>query len=313
MTGKPHIFCAIFYVCPEQYVTETAHRRRYNLNHPAGERCALKQTIYIDVLMAVNFLITYFLLLACAKFLSLPAKRGRLAAAAGLGAALSLTVLLPEFPTVLSLTAKLAMSVVIILCAFGFGGMKRFIRNTLAFYIVNFAFAGLMIAVWFFFAPQGLIIRNSVVYFNISPVMLILLTVACYAVITLIGRITGRQAPKDLVCRITVFRDGVTCDCNAQVDTGNSLREPFSNDPVVVIEKDTILRLVPPEGNLNFRLVPYDTVSGSGVLKAFRPDRMTIYYGKNIIQVSKVYIAVSETRLNGSEALLNPDLLQTSG
>ena len=273
----------------------------------------MKQTIYVDVLMAVNFFISYFLLLACAKFLALPAKRGRLAAASGLGAVFSLTVLLPEFSPALSLAAKLAMSVAIVLCAFGFGGVKRLVRNTLAFYVVNFAFAGLMVAIWYFFAPQGLVIRNSIVYFNISPVLLILLTVVCYAVVALIGRVTGRQAPKELFCRITVSRGGVACGCSARVDTGNSLREPFSNDPVVIIERETIRRVIPPEGSLNFRLVPYDAVSGSGVLKAFRPDRLTIFYGKEVIQVSRVYIAVSETRLGGSDALLNPDLLQTSG
>lgn len=273
----------------------------------------MKQTIYVDVLMAVNFFISYFLLLACAKFLALPVKRGRLATASGVGAVFSLAVLLPEMPAVLSLVVKLLMSVAIVFCAFGYGGIKRLIRNTLTFYIVNFAFAGLMVAVWYCFAPQGLVIRNSVVYFNISPVLLILLAMGCYAVLTLIGRITGRQAPKELFCQITVTRGGATCVCNARVDTGNSLREPFSNDPVVIVERETIKRVVPPEGSLNFRLIPYDAVSGSGVLKAFRPDRMTISYGEKIIRVSRVYVAVSEKRLGGSEALLNPDLLQSPG
>lgn len=273
----------------------------------------MEQTIYVDVLMAVNFFINYFLLLACAKFLALPAKRGRLAAASGVGAVFSLAVLLPELPAAVSLAVKLLMSVAIVLCAFGFGGVKRLVRNTLAFYIVNFAFAGLMVAVWYFFAPQGLVIRNSVVYFNISPVLLILLAVGCYAALTLIGRVTGRQAPKELFCRVTVTRGGATCVCNARVDTGNSLREPFSNDPVVVIERETVRRVVPPDGSLNFRLIPYDAVSGPGVLKAFRPDRMTILYGKRVIRVSRVYVAVSETRLGGSDALLNPDLLQSPG
>ncbi|HEX3017555.1 MAG TPA: sigma-E processing peptidase SpoIIGA [Caproicibacter sp.] len=273
----------------------------------------MKQTIYIDVLMAVNFFITYFLLLACAKFLALPIKRSRLAGASALGAVFALSVLLPEYPAVLSLLMKLLMSIAIVICAFGFGGIKRLIRNTLAFYVISFAFAGTMVAIWYFCAPQGLVIRNSVVYFNISPILLILLAATCYAVITLINRITGRQPPKDLFCRITVSHGGVSCGCSARVDTGNSLREPFSNYPVAVIERSVIRRLIPPNGNLNFRLIPYDAVSGSGVLKAFRPDRLTIDYRNKSIQVTEVYIAVSETKLGDSEALLNPDLLQTSG
>jgi stage II sporulation protein GA (sporulation sigma-E factor processing peptidase) len=273
----------------------------------------MKQTVYIDVLMTVNFLINYFLLLACAKLISLSFKRSRVAVASALGAVYSLCVLLPEYPAALSLTVKLLMSVTIVLCAFGFGGIKRTIRNTLAFYIINFAFAGAMIAVWYFFAPQGLIIRNSIIYFNISPVLLIVLAAGCYAILTLIGRITGRRAPKELFCHITVQYRGISCGCNARVDTGNSLREPFSNYPVVVIEQNTIRRLIPTEGDLNFRLVPFEAVGGSGVLKSFRPDRLTIHCADRIIQVSNVYIAVSQTRLGSYEALLNPDLLQTSG
>lgn len=273
----------------------------------------MEPTIYIDVLMAVNFFLTYFLLLACAKFLALPAARGRMAAASGVGAVFSLAVLLPELPAALSFGMKLLMAAAIVLCAFGFGGAKRLVRNTLAFALVNFAFAGLMVAVWFFFAPQGLVIRNSVVYFNISPVLLILLAIGCYLILSLAGRITGRQAPKSLFCRIAVTNGGATCFCTARVDTGNSLREPFSNDPVVVLERETARRVMPPEGSLNFRLIPYDAVSGSGVLKAFRPDQLTIYCGKKVLRVSRVYIAVSETRLGASEALLNPDLLQSPG
>lgn len=273
----------------------------------------MKQTVYIDVLMTVNFFINYFLLLACAKFLTLSFKRSRLAIASALGAVFSLCVLLPEYPAVLSLMGKLLMSVAIVLCAFGFGGIKRIIRNTLAFYIINFAFAGAMIAIWYFFAPQGMVIRNSVVYFNISPVLLIVLAAGCYAVLSLITRITGRQAPKELFCHITVQQGGISCGCNARVDTGNSLREPFSNYPVVVIEQNTIRRLIPPDETLNFRLIPFEAVGGSGVLKAFRPERLTIHYADRIIQVSNVYIAVSQTKLGSYEALLNPDLLQTPG
>lgn len=270
----------------------------------------MKQTIYVDVLVAVNFFINYFLLLASAKFLTVPVKRGRLAAASGLGALFSLSILLPEIPAVLSLLIKLAMSSAIVLSAFGYGGVKRFIRNTAAFYIINFGFAGLMLALWYFFAPQGLMIRNSVVYLNISPVLLILLSVVCYFIISLVNRITGRQMPKELFCRIVVSCSGAACDCTAKIDTGNSLREPFSNDPVVIVNEDVIGKAVPPEKSLNFRMIPFDVVSGGGVLKAFRPDRLTIYYGKQTIQVSNVYIAVSKTRLGGCDALMNPDLLQ---
>ena len=47
----------------------------------------MKQTIYIDVLLAVNIFINYFLLLAAAKFLAVKRVRLRILAASILGAA----------------------------------------------------------------------------------------------------------------------------------------------------------------------------------------------------------------------------------
>ncbi len=272
----------------------------------------LRQTIYVDVLAAVNFFINYFLLLACAKFLSLPAKRGRLAAAAGIGAVFSLSILLPELPAAASLGMKLLMSAVIVLCAFGWHSARQFFRCTAAFYIISFGFAGVMLALWYFLAPQGLLVRNSVVYFNISPLLLIVLTVVCYLIITLINRITGRQAPKELFCNVTVSIGSASCSFQAKVDTGNALREPFSDYPAVVVNREAIEHILPQKDSLNFRLIPFQAVSGSGVLKAFRPDRLTVSCRKNTIRTNHVYIAISETRLEGCDALLNSDLLQQS-
>lgn len=273
----------------------------------------MKQTIYVDVLVAVNFLINYFLLLATRRFLGIPAKKGRLLGAAALGALFSLSILLPEIPAAAGLLTKLFMSVCIVLTAFGYGGVKRLLRGTAAFYIINFGFAGLMMALWYFIAPQGLVIRNSVVYFDISPLMLILLSVLCYFIITLVNRVTGRQAPKDLYCRIVVSCGGAVCDCAAKVDTGNSLREPFSNDPVVVVFEQTAAKVIPPEGSLNFRMVPFSDISGEGLLRAFRPDRLTVYSGGKAIAITDVYIAVSPARPGDCDALINPDILQTPG
>jgi stage II sporulation protein GA (sporulation sigma-E factor processing peptidase) len=231
-------------------------------------------------------------------------------AAAFLGAAYSLTILFPGIPPAFSLLMKLVMSLTIVLMAFGFKGLRAMIRETVAFYLTSFAFAGFMLVLWHFFAPQGLMIRNAVVYFNISPLTLIVLTVVCYAAITLFHRITGRQMPKELNCRILVECNGKTSAFTARVDTGNSLREPFSGDPVVVVHESVVERMIPSKDDLNYRLIPFDAVSGGGVLEAFRPDRMTICVGKRDIITKQVYIAVAKMKFGEFDALLNPELLQ---
>ena len=270
----------------------------------------LKQTIYIDVLIGVNLFINYFLLLAVSKFLSLSVKRPRLFAAAAFGAAGSLTILMPEVNLFLSFLFKLALSVAIVRAAYPFYGLKQLLREIAAFYIMSFSFAGFMLALWYFIAPQGLIIKNSVVYFNISPLLLIILTVICYLIIRLINRFTGRQAPENLFCRIQVDFNGKSASCVAKIDTGNSLTEPFSNSPVVVVYKECIAALMPQEDSGKIRFVPFQAISGGGLLPAFKPDKLTIFYGKNQIKIDEVYIAVTKSELGTFSALLNPDLLQ---
>lgn len=270
----------------------------------------MKQTIYIDVLVGINLFINYFLLLAVSKFLSLPVKRPRLAVGAALGAAASLSILLPEVNLFLAFALKFTVSGLIIFCAYPLYGLKQFLRELAAFYIMSFAFAGFMLALWYFIAPQGLIIKNSVVYFNISPLILIVMTVVCYFIIRLIHRITGRQAPEDLFCRIQIDFNGRSVSCSAKVDTGNSLTEPFSNAPVAVVCEECLSGIAPRQESGKIRLVPFQAVSGGGLLPAFKPDKLTVITGKDKIEIHEVYIAVTKSKLGAFSALLNPDLLQ---
>ncbi len=270
----------------------------------------MKQTVYIDVLVGINLFINYFLLLAVSKFLSLPVKRPRLLAASALGAAYSLMILLPEINLFLSLFIKFLMAATIVLAAYPFYGLKQLLRELAAFYIISFAFAGFMLAIWFFIAPQGLIIKNSILYFNISPLLLIVLTVFCYLIIRLIHRLTGRQAPDETFCKIQIDYNGRSASCLAKVDTGNTLAEPFSNYPVVVVCEEYVAAMAPNEESGKIRLVPFHAVSGGGLLPAFKPDLLTIFCGKKQVQIHNVYIAATKSKLGEFSALLNPDLLQ---
>ena len=113
------------------------------------------RTIYVDVLLGLNLFINYFLLLAVSKFLSWEGKRGRLLLASLAGAFYALTILLPELPDLLSLLLKLLVSGVIIRIAWPFRGWLPFFKAVAVFYLINFAFAGFMLAIWYFIAPDG--------------------------------------------------------------------------------------------------------------------------------------------------------------
>ncbi|MDE7235957.1 MAG: sigma-E processing peptidase SpoIIGA, partial [Helicobacter japonicus] len=218
----------------------------------------MKQTIYLDVLICVNLFINYFLLLAVAKFLKIYFKRKRIIAAAVLGAFYSLYILLPKINIIVSFLIKVIISVTIIICAFGFHSIKQFLKQFLCFYSINFAFCGTMFAIWYFIAPRNLIVKNGITYFNISPLLLVTTTLISYTVTRIIQKVTGQEVPDDLFCDIVIEQSGNTQKVRAKIDTGNSLKEPFSQLPVLIVEKRTVEKVVPKKYKPNkFRIVPY--------------------------------------------------------
>lgn len=291
----------------------------------------MKQVIYVDVLVAVNLFVNYFLLLGTARFFSMSVKRSRLILAASLGAVYSLYMLLPELHFLFNIIIKLLMSFTIILAAFGFRSPRVFLKTSACFYAMNFAFAGIMAALWYFAAPKGLALNNGIVYFNVSPLLLVMATLICYFIVRIIHRLTGQGASKDLLYQVVVHLGERAVSFQAKVDTGNTLVEPFSHVPALVAEYQAVQEALPDEAKLLFtpnlvaaggmistpnpwqakcRMVPFQAVSGEGVLPAFRPDYIEIISGK-IRQKKDAYVAVCESGMFHGEyaALLNPQLI----
>lgn len=266
------------------------------------------RTVYVDVLLAVNLVVDYFLLLLDTKFLRLTVPRLRLLLGALVGAAGSLVILLPPLPPGLDLLVKLALSGGMVLVSFGFGGWGALARRVLSFFILSFSFAGIFLAVWYLFAPRGLFVKNSVVYFDVPPLLLICLALGGYLLMRLFHRLFGRGPVQDTVCRAEVTFAGRTRACTARVDTGCALREPFSGLPVVVAQAAALP--APPQGPP--RMVPFTSVGGDGLLRAWRPDRLRLCFPDGEVVTQACYVAFREGGFPGGsyQALVPPELLQ---
>lgn len=287
----------------------------------------MKQTIYIDVLIAVNLFTNYFILLATAKFLHLKVNRLKVISGATIGAIFSLYILFPEVNILISLIIKLFISAGIVWITFCSPRSNFYLKTILCFYSINFGFSGIMLATWFAIRPNGMLVKNGVVYFNISPVILILSTMISYFIIEIISKTVGKRENRDDFCELEVAILGKSFFLKAKMDTGNSLKEPFSSLPVVVVCKRFLKGVVPDEymeildfSEQNFnsfdfkskfqkrlRLIPFSSISGKGILPAFKPDYIMLK-GSNIKK--EAYIAVCPDSLleNNLEGLAGPEI-----
>lgn len=172
-------------------------------------------------------------------------------------------------------------------------------------------------------SPVGMVYGNGAYYFDIDIVVLAVSAVVCFAVVSAVSKIIERRAPKESLAVLTVYCGSEHVRLKALIDTGNLLRESFSGYPVCAAEKSAVKKILPsavseylngtaPDGSdSSFRLIVHSTVSGTGMMPAFRPDYAEIHTVSKTVRTDKIYIAVTENIIAKGEyeAILNPDLL----
>lgn len=281
----------------------------------------MQRVIYIDVLFCVNFIIDFLLLMSVRKFLSLKARYRRMVLGSVVGALSSFVIFLPPMNEFISLMIRLVTAFTVVFATFFPTSRKSFLKAVSAYFLITFCFCGACIAFFMLFSPP-VAIRNGAVYMDISPIMLVGIISACYFLIRIICRVTGRSMPSREICRLIIKHNDITVELIAKTDTGNTLKEPFSNLPVIVAEKAKLEMLLPSEisdylartvtvsGNScdyisNIRLIPYNSVGGDGLLPAFKPDLISVSLNGKSIQI-EAYIAVTNRKLSETFSAIVP-------
>lgn len=264
------------------------------------------QTVYIDTLLCVNLFMDYIILFAVRKLLRINSRSIRLLPAAILAAALTLGVFLPFYTRLFSVFYRILSAALVVFTAFGKAKLKGFVARVAAFIGISISISGFVTLVWLIFKPQGIVVWGDAVYFDISPVMLIVCTLIAFISLSIYEKLRAKVKPKIRIHRVTVYSDKCEYSFSSMVDTGCSLKEPFSGLPVIVAERELMEGNVIPDNKL--RLVPYKTLSGEGVLKAFKPEKIEID-GKEL--KSGCFIGVSEGKLNSEiKSLMGDDITE---
>jgi len=299
--------------------------------------------IYLDIVVLENIVINYLILLVTAKFSKNRANNLRLLLGAVLGAAyLAAMLLLPEMKIYTTLLSKCLLSVAMIAVTFHLKKLSEFLKTLLIFYGSTFIFAGAGFALMFFNRDWG-ILRNGIMvtplsFFNTSWAELLLALAVTLIILRVIwDMIQNRFLREKLLVRLRITFDKKAIELFALVDTGNSLHDPLTNMPVVVVEFSAIRDLLPedirsifekdPDIDLNavtatiscsdwfsrFRLIPFTSLGKeNGMLIGFRPDYIEIGSENEKKGVRDVIVGIYNKALSRNEkyrALVNPELM----
>lgn len=294
--------------------------------------------IYIDVLFAVNFLVNYLLLRVSCIFSGLKLYKYRIILGSIIGACYAVLVFFPDFTLIHSTVYKLLVSMLIIAVSSPFFSVRSYLKALLIFYAVSFGFGGCVLGIFYFSnvgARLGAVYSNGILYFNLPWTILALSGVVFYTSVKLFTIITKRNMQgKNLKKKILLYFKENFVEVTALMDTGNSLVDPVSLYPVIIVEYKMLKNLFSKDirddldriGNENIewimndvthkglpvRLIPFASLGKeNGLLLGFVPDKIEIYDNCGIRIIDKCVVGIYERQLSKDKsfgALLNPYL-----
>lgn len=268
--------------------------------------------IYADVLLTLNLVVNYFLILASQKLLRLNVKWYRSVLGATLGSVASLYIFLPQSHVFFETLFKISLCCVMTLIVFGFKTIKLYVKSVMVLFIVTCAYAGIMFVYWQLFKPDGMAVNNSVVYFNISPLMMVAISLVIYILFLVCNKIFTGIATNAQECEISVIFGKKSVKYKAIIDTGNSICDLFGNSEILIVDREIILKLFGKnykENYSRYRVIPFKTVSGEDLLEGYRCDSSVVKSKNATITLEKPILASSKIPLKeGFSGIVNPKI-----
>lgn len=205
-------------------------------------------TIYIDVVLIENLVMNYIILFATTVVLKLKIKHIRLILGSLIGAVYTVIAYISSLQIYGNFFLKLMLSFIIIYIALNPKNIRQLLKFTLLFYLTSFVFGGAAFAIIYVVKPQELLNKNGLVL-NTNSLKVILISAMIAFIIIIIGFkiVKNKISAKDLYCDVEIKINNKNIIARAMIDTGNFLKEPITNTPVIVVEHTLLYEAIPKE------------------------------------------------------------------
>lgn len=205
-------------------------------------------TIYIDIVLIENLLMNYIILFATGVILKIHIKHVRLILASFVGAIYTIIAYISGLKIYSNFFLKLILSVIIIYIAFNPNQLKKLLKYTLIFYLTSFVFGGVAFALIYIVKPQEILENNGLVL-NSNSLKVIFISAIIAFIVVIIGFkiVKNKISAKDMYCDLKIKINDKNIETKAMIDTGNFLKEPITNTPVIVVEHTLLYDCIPKE------------------------------------------------------------------
>jgi len=251
--------------------------------------------VYVDVLILVNFIVNLFILHVTVQTLRKRVKLIWICLSSFIGSLYVLTVVYPELKYLSYIPFKILIVIAMILIVFREKNILFNIKASLIFILYSILLAGMCL---FIQISNSKNMSFDVIIINFPYEKLLLSVMIIYILIyRIIIFIADRKKILTLIYTVDIINKSYKKTIKAFLDTGNELREPATNLPVLIVERDILSEVMLEKNNTYY--IPYTVLNGTnGRLVGFKPEYINIHIDKKSIETRDVIIAFCEYKLS---------------
>lgn len=276
-------------------------------------------TIYLDIIFFENTLMNYIILYATGFVQKKRMKNLKLILSSLIGAIYAIVSYLNLIPIYSNPIMKILLSSIMIYVAFNNENIKQMIKNLLLFYLASFVIGGCALALLYMISPQNIIFENGVLVGTYPMKVTLIAGVVGFLIIQYSFSQNKRQMKmKDLLCDLEIFVNNQKVKMKAYIDSGNTLKDPLTKKPVIIVEKGIMEKIIDIDNliggdeKLKIRLIPFKSIGKqNGMLIGIRPEYVKIKYNENQVITKKVIVGIYDKKISKNySALIGLEILE---
>lgn len=274
-------------------------------------------TIYIDIVLIENLIMNYIILLTVAIVLKIHRNNVRILGSSLIGALYAIFAYTSTLEIYSTIFVKILLSIIMIYIGFKPQNIKILCKQILLFYLTSFVFGGAAFSLLYFIKPQDILMKNGVLLGTYPLKTVMLSAIVGFIVVIITFKIVkNRISKKDMYCKIDISLNNKNIETIAMIDTGNLLKEPITNTPVIVVEHTLLYDVIPKEilNNLNeilggdfsnvpekikneymlkLKVIPFTSLGRqNGMLLGIKADNVKVVKEEEIYIVNKTIVGI---------------------
>lgn len=295
--------------------------------------------INVDILFLINFIMDLIILKILKKILKQKCTWVRLMCASGVGALFTCIIAIfysiPNF--IKFILMYIIVSMIMVMIAFSYKDLINIMKGVFLLFAVTYFLGGILNSLYYYtnlgfyfneLIHARLYSNRSIKYFVTAGIVsYIIVKVYLYFFINI-------RSNQKSIYQTELIYNGKQLSLKGFLDTGNSLREPLSNKPVIIGEYDVMKEIFPDDLNeflvtyykekdsyinlkdelaIKIRFIPFHSIGkANGNLIGIQFDEVNIIEEENTVLNEKVIVAIFLGKLTAKDnyqLILHKELL----